>query len=381
MPDPPRPTPPNPIPDPPTEDWIAKADFAVAPERTGDVCVFRYDFQQAQQLLDWGLMPIDLEKTQEPYGMRTVAGSAYLRNGGMVSAMRTRGDVRLLAQVWVQSEGVPAFGLVAGGYVWRVREAGRTKVEVPGEREVLSESAFALTRGTRYRIELVVARGRVAGYVNGKQVFDRPQPSPPKSEEVGFFALKDTTIGIDDVVVSGTPDPGWLRARAAEAAALSEGLTRMSGQAVRLTDGRSAGRFEKSGDWDHRGDGFQGEPKGEGEEGWARLTTEAPEAFRLGVRFRFDEGLFARLVVSTGHADSSARFTLPADPRTEWRTAEVVAVPGAVRCVVDGSIVLLPDKDDAWKSSRRSLQIEVGHGALSVGHSTIEEIRPKEKGR
>ncbi len=372
-PDPPKPTPPDPV--PPARDLIGEADFAVAPERTGDLCVFRYDFQRAQQLLDWGLKPLDLEATHEPHGMRTVAGSAYLRNGGMVSAAKLNGDVRLLAQVWVNSGDVPAFGLAAGGYVWSVREAGKTRLMGPGDREVLSESAVALTRGTRYRVELVVAGGRVAGFVNGKQVFDRPQPSPPKTGEAGFFALRDTTVGIDDVVLSGTPDPKWLQGRAAQVTAFSQASTRMSGQAVRLADGRSEGKFEKFGDWDHRGDGFQGEAAGKGREGWARLVAEAPEAFRLGVRFRFDEGLYAQIVVSTGHEGSSAKFILPADPRAEWRTADILAVPGAVRCVVDGSIVLLPEKDDTWKSERRCIEIGIGDGAMSVGHTTIEEIR------
>jgi len=379
--DPAKPTPPDPVPTPPAPDPIEQAGFSVAPDRTDKNCIFRYDFQRPQQLLDWGLMPLELEDTQEPHGMRTVAGSAYLRNGGMLSSAELGGDVRLLAQVWVASEGVPAFGLVAGGYVWRVREAGKTKVEGPGNREILSESAFTLTRGTRYRVELVVARGRVAGYLNGKQVFDRPQPTPPKTGEAGFFALKDTTIGIDDVVLSGTPDPEWLEGRAAEVVALSKATDGLVGRGVQLTDGHSAGKFEKTGDWDHRDNAFQGEARGEGEEGWARLVADAPEAFRLGMRFRFDEGLYAELVISTGRSDSSARFILPADPRKEWRTAEVIAVPGAVRCVVDGSIVLLPDEDFSWKAGKPSISIVVGHGALGVGAVLLEEIRPVEKPR
>ena len=50
--------------------------------------------------------------------------------------------------------------------------------------------------------------------------------------------------------------------------------------------------------------------------------------------------------------------------------------PAAVRCVVDGSILLLHDEDETWESERRCLRIEVAHDALSVGHVRIEEIRP-----
>jgi len=175
-----------------------------------------------------------------------------------------------------------------------------------------------------------------------------------------------------------------VASQGAEARAHVESLAAKGGprplaEAVALAGGGAAWGFETRGDWRSHDGGLLGAAR-EGEDPVrAAARADVPEEFRLRMKYRCDERCDADLLVSTGQAGSSARFSIPADAAGVWRTIEVLAIDGRVRCMVDDQ-ALVPS-DAAPQSPRRFIGVAVERGSLSIGETTLEQVLLENRNR
>lgn len=166
--------------------------------------LWSYDFRDATQLLDWEYVAHRAARAQFPYDMSQEGEAVRLRNGEAVHVGKFRGEARISATLWQDSDAAsPCFGVFAGPTSWAVVTDDSTALRPrAGGPHILTQPFTPPPVGTRLRVEMSVAGGRATCTVDGRVVFDQPTDGD-EPMEVGVFAFRDTLIGFDDVVVDG----------------------------------------------------------------------------------------------------------------------------------------------------------------------------------
>ncbi len=362
---------------PAQDDPPAGLGYEVEPRVNGRANAWMYDFNSKEELLDWGLRPLDLDTALLPFGMRVPGGEmAFVRNGTVTFVATMKGDARISGTIMVTGEGPQTFGLSLGGYRWRIRDGERmTRSNPEGNTETVMPKVAPFRRGEHVQVELAMGGGKLVGTVGQNVVFSANAAS--RAGEVELFAAHDTTVGFDDIQVAGSPDDDWVAKRTASQRSLARvGKERPYGNAVVITDGRSAGKFGPGRGWAVRDGAFTGTARAGGPSGYAGVAAEARDAYRLRLRYQTPGAGEADLQVSTDRPGSSAQFTLPADPPNQWRNVEVVVVDDVVRCVVDDHIVLLPREGEAWRPLKPFVGLQVRRGTVVLGEVSLQEIKP-----
>ncbi len=396
--DPPHadPTPPvDPPVDPPHVDSTPPVDPPVDPPHVDptppvdpspvhdDRTKWSYNFASDAQLLDWAVLPVGLDPARGAYGMRVVNGSGFVRNGEVRFFQALQGDSSVEARIWIVSDAPYKFGVAVGGYVWSIRDGDRTVLVAPSGQELASHPASKLVHGQKGTGKLEIAGGQIRAWMEGKAEFDMPLPEPARVANPTLYARQDTLIGFDDVEVLGTASQASTAAVNAEQGLRSSiGASRPLEKAVLLLDEHGEPMLSEhgnpmartSGTSNKTSDGLNLYGEKTGPKGPATLMMPARPDLRFRMRYRFEKGSEADLVMATGNPTRTTKFTIPADPPKQWRELEVISIGSMTRCVVDGNIVLLPVEANPPNGAQESVTLVVRCGSVTVGATTRESI-------